>query len=136
MVVVVQVDGRAGSTPIQIEVTEVTEVPHAGAPAPAPARAPASASASEVYDGEATRDLRDKVVKLARPLFSEALDLVGSCAEEVRHRLEEMPGRTRPDEFEMQFAVKLDARFGAAIVEATSGAQLQVVLRWKGRDGD
>jgi NTP-dependent ternary system trypsin peptidase co-occuring protein len=116
--VVVQVDGRAGSSPIQVEVAE----------------APA-ADTAEVYGDESTRDVREKVVKLTRPLFSEALDLLGSCAAEVKQRLAAMPDATRPDEVELQFAVRLDAKFGAAIVEATSGAQLQVVLRWRERDG-
>lgn len=111
--VVVEVEARAGGAPIQIEVTEAP-----------------SSEVADVYGGEATRGVREKVVRLARPLFSEALDLVDSCAAEVKQRLDAMANGIRPDEFEMQFAVKLDAKLGAAIVESTSGAQLQVVLRW------
>ncbi|GAA2107290.1 CU044_2847 family protein [Actinomadura alba] len=115
--VVVEVEGRAGGAPIQIEVTEVP-----------------SADMADVYGGEETRAVREKVMRLARPLFSEALDLVDSCATEVRQRLDAMTDAIRPDEFELQFAVKLDAKLGAAIVESTSGAQLQVVLRWTAKD--
>ncbi|MBC6461073.1 CU044_2847 family protein [Actinomadura sp. HBU206391] len=89
---------------------------------------------TDVYGDEATRNVREKVVRLARPLFTEALDLVNSCAAEVKQRLDGMADGIRPDEFEMQFAVKLDAKLGAAIVESTSGAQLQVVLRWKAQE--
>jgi Trypsin-co-occurring domain 1 len=112
--VVVAVDGDGESVPIQIEVAE----------APRP-------DVAEVYAGDDTRGVSDQVTKLARPLFSDALGLVRSCATQVRRQMDEMPADNRPDEFEMQFAVKLDATFGAAIVNATGGAQLQVTLRWK-----
>ncbi|MFF7899681.1 CU044_2847 family protein [Streptomyces sp. NPDC088817] len=86
--------------------------------------------ADDIYSGR-TRGVTDKVVRLARPLFSEALDLIGSCAEEVHGRFTAMPQQRQPQELEMQFAVKLDAKIGAQIVETTAGAQLQVILRWK-----
>ncbi|MBY8846055.1 CU044_2847 family protein [Streptomyces sp. SP2-10] len=108
---------RVGGAPIQIEIEEIPEE-----------------SASDIYGGK-TRGAKDKVVQLARPLFSEALDLIGSCAEEVHSRFSAMPQERKPQELEMQFAVKLDATVGAKIVEATAGAQFQVVLRWKAEDG-
>ncbi|PRX48947.1 hypothetical protein B0I32_13940 [Nonomuraea fuscirosea] len=45
----------------------------------------------------------------------------------------DLPEEVKPDEFEMQLAVKLDGKVGAKIVELNSGAQLQVTLRWKRR---
>lgn len=113
--VVVAVETEDGTDSIQIELTEIPRT-----------------SVSDVYGDEATRAAREKVVKLAQPLFSEAIDLIRSCATQVKQKLDEMPAQTRPDELEVQFAVKLDAKFGAAIVEATSGAQLQVGMRWNG----
>ncbi|WP_405150553.1 hypothetical protein OG589_18045 [Sphaerisporangium sp. NBC_01403] len=114
--VVVAVPAGEGTRPIQIELEEAPRT-----------------DLSDIYDEEATRSVREKVMKLAEPLFSEAVDLVRSCAAEVKRKLDEMPEDTRPDELELQFAVKLDAKVGAAIVESTSGAQLQISMRWNGR---
>ncbi|MFI5473504.1 CU044_2847 family protein [Streptomyces cacaoi] len=118
----VAVEQRTGAPPIQIE---VSEIPNGKAD-----------DASDIYGGK-TRGAREQVVRLARPLFSEALDLIGSCAEEVHESFSALPQGRRPQELEVQFAVKLDAKIGAKIVEATAGAQLQVVLRWKApEDGE
>ncbi|MFF1810745.1 CU044_2847 family protein [Streptomyces sp. NPDC058251] len=117
----VVVEQRTGAPPIQIE---ISEIPDEKADDP-----------SDIY-GDKTRGARDRVVRLARPLFSEALDLIGSCAEEVHESFSALPQDRRPQEFEMQFAVQLDAKVGAKIVEATAGAQLQVVLRWKAPDNE
>jgi hypothetical protein len=116
--VVVAVETEDGTDPIQVQLTDAPR-----------------AEVSDVYGDETIRSAREKVVKLAQPLFSEAIDLIRSCATQVKQKLDEMPAQTRPDELEVQFAVKLDAKFGAAIVESTSGAQLQVTMRWNG-DGN
>lgn len=109
MVVVVVEPG-----PIQIE---VADAPNAALPG--------------IYGGEETRGPGDRVLKAARPLFSDAVDLACRCAAEVRQRVEQMPAGSRPAEFEMQFAVRIDATLGASIVSATGGAQLQISLRWR-----
>jgi NAD(P)-dependent dehydrogenase (short-subunit alcohol dehydrogenase family) len=84
-----------------------------------------------IYGDLETREaLAEKVVRLGRPLFSEALDLVHTCAAAVHERVAAM-GDITPDEVEMQLAVKLDAKVGAKLVELTGGAQLQVTLRWR-----
>jgi len=85
-----------------------------------------------IYDeAEGTRGrLANKVIETSRPLFREGLGLVRECAEQVVEMLKEMPDEVRPDQFEMQLAVKLDAKVGAKIVEMNGGAQLQVILRW------
>ncbi|MFE5759491.1 CU044_2847 family protein [Streptomyces massasporeus] len=116
MTSVVEVEQQAGGQPILIEVAEIP--------------ANGGANTADIY-GAKTRGAREKVVRLAQPLFSQALDLIGSCAEEVHGRFSAMPQEKQPQELEMQFAVKLDATVGAKIAEATTGAQLQVVLRWK-----
>ncbi len=72
----------------------------------------------------------EKVVEAGRPLFQEGLGLVRECAEQVVGMLDGMEESVRPDEFEMQLAVKLDTKVGAKIVELTGGAQLMVTLRW------
>ncbi|MFB4300100.1 CU044_2847 family protein [Actinomadura sp. NTSP31] len=118
---VVSVDNGAGGARILIEVDESADEV-------------AGADLAEIY-GDATRGgLAEKVIKLSRPLFAEALDLVESCAEAMHARLEAMTD-ARPDELEMQLAVKLDAKAGAKIVELAGGAQLQVVMRWTGLRG-
>jgi hypothetical protein len=113
---IVAIDDSAGSGSIQVE---VADAPHP--------------DVSDVYSGETTRDVREKVIKLARPLFSEAIDLMQSCAVQVRRKMDGFAGADRPDELEIQFAIRLDAKVGAAIAESSGGAQLQVCLRWKGQ---
>lgn len=114
--VVVVVEGDAESGPIQIDVEDVSR-----------------ADVSDVYGDEATRGVRERVMKLGRPLFAEAIDLARSCAVQVKRKLDEMPVDSRPDEFEVQFAVNLDATLGASIAGSTAGAQLQVCMRWNGQ---
>ena len=116
---VVWVGGGEGADPIKIEVAEAPNGDLAG-----------------VYGDESVRGVGEKVVKLARPLFAEALDLVGACADQVAHKLEQMPQDKRPDEMELQFAVRLDARIGASIAGADAGAQLQVSLKWNAKGHD
>jgi len=89
-----------------------------------------SAELAEIYDGEVRESLAEKVVKLSRPLFSEALDLVESCAAAVVDRLGSMT--SKPDEVEMDLAVQMDTKVGAKIVELSGGAQLHVTMRWTG----
>ncbi len=115
---VVSVDGRDGGGRILIEVDSVPE----------------SGDLDEIYENaESVRSrLGEKVVEIGRPLFSEGLALVRECAEQVVAQLEGMSDDSRPDEFEMQLAVKLDAKVGAKIVDVGGGAQLQVTLRWLG----
>lgn len=89
---------------------------------------------SAIYeDAEDVRGLATKVVETGRPLFREGLALVKECAEEAVTVVRHLPEEVKPDEFEMQLAVKLDGKVGAKIVELNSGAQLQVTLRWKRR---
>jgi hypothetical protein len=112
--VVVAVETGTGPRPIQIE---VSDEPDSGLP--------------DIYGVEETRGPGRKVLKLARPLFADAVDLACTCAAEVRQRVEQMPAGARPAEFEMQFAIRMDATLGASIVATTGGAQLQVILRWR-----
>lgn len=89
-----------------------------------------SAELAEIYDGQLRERLAEKVVKLSRPLFVEALDLVESCAGAVVDRLGQMT--SQPDEVEMQLAIQMDTKVGAKIVELSGGAQLHVTMRWTG----
>ena len=54
-----------------------------------------SAALPDIYGGEETRGPGRKVLKVARPLFSDAVDLACRCAAEVRQRVEQMPAGTQ-----------------------------------------
>jgi hypothetical protein len=84
----------------------------------------------EIYGDGETRAGVGRLVASGGALFDEALDMVDACAATVTRHLRSMPAR-RPDEVELQLAIKVDGKFGVRIVELTAGAQLQVVLRWK-----
>jgi Trypsin-co-occurring domain 1 len=76
-----------------------------------------------------------RVITLARDVFGEGVELARSCAARVAGGLSNMPQAMRPDEFELQVAIKLDAEVGAVIARAAAGAQLQVSMRWRLNDG-
>jgi hypothetical protein len=84
----------------------------------------------DIYGDSDTRAGVRRIVTSGGVLFDEALDMVDACAAAVTRHLRDMPAR-RPDEVEVQLAIKVDGKLGARIVELTAGAQLQVVLRWK-----
>jgi hypothetical protein len=93
---------------------------------------------ARIYGDEDTRaSAGERVITAVRPLFTDALDLIESCAVVVADRLTRL-GEAElhaPDELELQLAVKLDGKVGARIVELSAGAQLQVSLRWKRTGG-
>jgi hypothetical protein len=109
---VVYRDGRSAGRPITIEV-------EADGP-----------DLEEIYGSDQTRGPDGRIVRAGRSLFGEALDLVEACSEAVQERIEAMTPR-RPDEVELQLAIKVDGKAGARLVEVTAGAQIQVTLRWK-----
>ncbi|WP_206753383.1 CU044_2847 family protein [Microcoleus sp. FACHB-672] len=80
------------------------------------------------------RDTRDspaqKTVKAVGDLFGNGLDLTRKCAVKVVESVKQMDDGTRPNEFEIQLAIKLDSEIGAAIVKASSEAQMQVTMKW------
>ncbi|MBT2207893.1 CU044_2847 family protein [Actinomadura sp. NEAU-AAG7] len=90
-----------------------------------------AADHTDLYDGMETRGAGERVLRVSRPLFQEAVTLVRNCADEVATQFEAMPEAARPHEVELQMAVKVDGKVGAKIVELTSGCQLQVTLRWQ-----
>ena len=90
---------------------EVDEVPQAGSP----------------YE-----NLRgsDRVVTAARDLFGDGLELARYCATHVVENIKKMGSAVRPEEFQVQLAIKLDSEVGAVIAKTTAGAQLQVTMKW------
>ncbi len=91
---------------------------------------------AQIYDGETRQNPLGVVRGISADLLREGLDLVRSCAESAHGALARVPKGRRPDEFELQLAVKLDASVGAVLAKSSAGAQLQVVLRWKAASVD
>lgn len=91
-----------------------------------------------VYGDEETRDTAGgRVVRVARDAYTDGLDLARRCAAQAVARFAELGEDARPDEIEMQLAIKVDAGV-AALVRSGAEAQLQVTLRWRtdtGRTG-
>ncbi|MEV7689135.1 CU044_2847 family protein [Streptomyces bungoensis] len=84
-----------------------------------------------VYGDEATRDgAAQRVVRVARDAYTEGLDLARRCAAQAVRRFEALGEGVRPDEIEMQLAIKVDAGV-AALVKSGAEAQLQVTFRWR-----
>lgn len=78
------------------------------------------------------RDLNTgKVVADVGNLFGQGLTLVRNCATSAVHGIKAMNEVVRPDEFEIQLAIKLDAEAGAVLAKAGAEAQMQVTMKWK-----
>jgi hypothetical protein len=88
---------------------------------------------TSIYGDELTREgAAEKVMTAARDWFSDGVELARSCAARVADGLVHLPeGVRRPDEFELQIAIKLDSQFGAVLAKASAGAQMQVSMRWR-----
>jgi hypothetical protein len=84
-----------------------------------------------VYGDEDTRDgAGQRVVRVARDVYTEGVDLARRCAAQAVRRFAELPGGLRPDEIELQLAIKVDAGV-ATLVRSGAEAQLQLTLRWR-----
>lgn len=83
-----------------------------------------------VRGGETT-----KVVAAVRDVFGEAMKLSRNCAKRVVDSVKQMDEATRPEEFEVKLAIKLDSEVGAVIAKASTGAQIEVTMKWKPRGG-
>jgi hypothetical protein len=87
---------------------------------------------SAVYGDVETRESpAAKVIDIARDVYADGLDLARRCAEQAARRLADVGQGVRPDEVELQLAIKLDAAVGAVLVKTSAEAQLLVTFRWK-----
>lgn len=102
-----------GNVPILIEVDTVPADP-----------------AGDVY-GDARAGKVEKVLDAAGGLFDQALELARSCAEETVQSIDATAEKIRPQEFQVQLAIKLDAEVGAVLAKTGAGAQLQVTMTWR-----
>lgn len=96
---------------IQIEMDEV--------PAPSP-----------YGDVRGSREAAKRVISATRDVFGDGMQLARDCAASVVESIRQMPAQVRPNEFEVQFAVKLDSEVGAVIAKMGAEAQLQINMKW------
>lgn len=90
------------------------------------------AGVAGVYEGIDTRGTpAARVMEIARDVYGDGLDLARRCAEQAATRFQGIAESARPDEIEVQLAIKLDASLGAILVQSAAEAQLQVTFRWK-----
>lgn len=88
-----------------------------------------------VYGDVETRESpAAKVLDIARDVYADGIDLARRCAEQAARRFADVGQGLRPDEVELQLAIKLDAALGAVLVKTGAEAQLQVTFRWKPSD--
>jgi len=71
-----------------------------------------------------------KVVESVGDAFGDAMQLVRSCAVKVVSGIKSINEASRPDEFELKLAIKLDSEMGAVIAKVSAGAQLEVTMKW------
>lgn len=84
-----------------------------------------------------TRDLRERAreaIAAVDGVFGEGLRLAQRCAVRARDSLATMAESVQPDEFDIQFAIKLDSEVGAVIASTTTGGHIQVSMKWKKHD--
>ena len=81
-------------------------------------------------------DLRDasQVISAVRDVFGEGLELVRSCATRVVDKIQQIDEATKPDEFQVQLAIKLGTEVGAILAKMGSEAQMQVTMKWMRKD--
>ena len=83
------------------------------------------------YDYGAQRSAAsDRIIAGARNVFDDGLKLIQTTAKAVVTRIGELSEASRPDEVEVEFAIKLDAEAGAFIAKSSAEAQLTVTLKW------
>lgn len=74
--------------------------------------------------------LAKKAVKAVGNVFGDGLALSRRCAREVIHSVNQMDDEVKPNEFEVQLAIKLNSEVGAALTKLGGEAQMQVTMKW------
>ena len=84
-----------------------------------------------VYSQAETREEARKLLRTARDVFGGGLELASNCAMKVQDSLERMQDAVRPDEFQVQLAIKLDTEIGVPMITKLGAeAQMQVTMKW------
>jgi hypothetical protein len=71
-----------------------------------------------------------KAIKAVGNVFGDGLALSRRCAREVSHSVNQMDDEVKPNEFEVQLAIKLNTEVGAALTKFGGEAQMQVTMKW------
>jgi Trypsin-co-occurring domain 1 len=80
-----------------------------------------------------TRGDGKDIPKAALDMFESGLDLARQCAKQAVMGIHKMDEKFRPEEFEVKLAVKLDSEVGAVLAKVSTGAQMEVTMKWKPR---
>ena len=76
----------------------------------------------------------EKIIEGVQDVFGRGLKLARTCAYQTLENIRNVQEDHRPDEFQIQLAIKLDAEVGAILTKASAGAQMQVTMTWKRSD--
>jgi hypothetical protein len=90
---------------------------------------PTTSSSELTFRGEETPS--KKTTKAVGDLIGQGLALSRQCAAQVMDSVSQMSDSIKPNEFEVQLAIKFDSEMGAFIAKASAGAQMQVTMKWK-----
>ncbi|NER93242.1 MAG: hypothetical protein F6J86_05290 [Symploca sp. SIO1B1] len=107
-----EVDGE--QVDIYIEVDQVPEVSDSG----------------DIYQN-ARENTAQKSIKAMGDAFGEGLALSRKCAAQVVNSVNQMHDTVKPNEFEVQLAIKLSTEAGAILTKFGGEAQMQVTMKWK-----
>lgn len=92
----------------------------------------ASLSSETPYDE--ARGAKEKVIESARDYFADGMAMARNCAVSMAENMRTLGKSVRPDEMELQLAIKLDAEAGAVLTKLGAEAQLQVTLKWTAKE--
>jgi hypothetical protein len=91
--------------------------------------APQVADSDNPYQ-DVRESLAKKAVKAVGNVFGDGLALSRKCAKEVIRSINQMDEEEKPNEFEVQLAIKLNSEVGAAVTKFGGEAQMQVTMKW------
>lgn len=66
--------------------------------------------------------------------FSTALETIRLVASATVKEIRNIDGSSSPDEFQLQFGIKLSGEYGALVAKASGEAQISVTLTYKASD--
>ncbi|MGD0958251.1 MAG: CU044_2847 family protein [Methylomonas sp.] len=67
----------------------------------------------------------------AEGVFGSGVKLVKNCAMQVVAGIQNLEDHLKPEELEVQLAIKLGSEAGAVLVKLSGEAQMQVTMKWK-----
>jgi len=89
-----------------------------------------ASSGGAMRGGRSVKAAAKHVIESTEDLFGDGLKLANNCAAKVVESINSMNKKIRPEQVEVQLAIKLDSEVGAVLVKASAGAQMQITLKW------